>query len=298
MYADILFLVNFSMDYLSLFITGKMLHRRMNLPRMCVSACVGATYGVISAAAGAAGFFGAIIGTAVSFLICAISFREGSLLSYAKVCGVFWCVSALLGGIMTALYGLLNSNGGAAYEVTAQVPSSGAIGLKWIAGLATVAGIAVVTVAKIFAASAVTSGKSAEMTIVFGGESVTVTALVDSGNLLYEPISGRPCAVVSADAIGSLFDEGTLAAIRRGDIMKLSEAEESSKIRHRLRLIPRKTLDGSRDGKAPLIGFIPDSLIIRRGDKILARDAAVAVADVGAKYFGGLGATVPTSLLS
>ena len=265
---------------------------------MCAASGVGAAFGVWSAASGADGLFRTIVGIAVSFLICAIAFREGGLFAYVKMCGAFWCVSALLGGVMTALYSLINAGGDVAPVDTDTV--SGMTDIKLLLGLAAVAGIVVVSMVKMFAASAVTTGRSVEMTIVFGGESVAVESLLDSGNLLFDPMSGRPSAVVSADALGRMFDSKTLDAIKSGDILKLSETGESLKIRHRFRLIPRSTLDNrsARDKKTILIGFIPDSLILKKEGKIFARDGVVAVADVPANYFGGFGATVPTSLLS
>ena len=47
-YGDVLFLINFSMDFLSLFITGKIMHLKMNKWRLLASATVGGVYGVAS----------------------------------------------------------------------------------------------------------------------------------------------------------------------------------------------------------------------------------------------------------
>ena len=47
-YADILFAVNFSMDFFALYVTNFMLKLRFSLKRCIISAILGALYGVVS----------------------------------------------------------------------------------------------------------------------------------------------------------------------------------------------------------------------------------------------------------
>ena len=47
-YADVLFIVNFSMDFLALYITSKILHHDCHFLPMTLSAGLGALYGVVS----------------------------------------------------------------------------------------------------------------------------------------------------------------------------------------------------------------------------------------------------------
>ena len=46
-YADILLLVNISMDILSLFIVGRILHKRMNPRRIFASSLVGGAFATV-----------------------------------------------------------------------------------------------------------------------------------------------------------------------------------------------------------------------------------------------------------
>ena len=43
-YADVLFLINFSMDYLCLYITARVLHRKMTLWRILSASALGGIY--------------------------------------------------------------------------------------------------------------------------------------------------------------------------------------------------------------------------------------------------------------
>ena len=45
-YADVLFIINFSMDFLSLYIVGRLMHFKMEARRVIFGASVGALYGV------------------------------------------------------------------------------------------------------------------------------------------------------------------------------------------------------------------------------------------------------------
>ena len=45
-YADLLFLVNFSMDFLCFFVTARLLHRRFKVARSILAAAMGGVYSV------------------------------------------------------------------------------------------------------------------------------------------------------------------------------------------------------------------------------------------------------------
>ena len=45
-YGDVLFIINFSMDFLSLYVTAKFIHLRLRLVPAIAAAAIGAVYGV------------------------------------------------------------------------------------------------------------------------------------------------------------------------------------------------------------------------------------------------------------
>ncbi len=78
------------------------------------------------------------------------------------------------------------------------------------------------------------SEKYKRLKITVGSRSVTVKALVDSGNLLKEPVSGLPVIVCQWDRVMSLFDNI--------DLVEFCENVAGFKIR----LVPYKTVGGKR----------------------------------------------------
>ena len=108
-------------------------------------------------------------------------------------------------------------------------------------------------------------GKSQKMTVRVGKRSVTLEAVIDSGNMLCDPISGLPVAVTPESAISPLFT-GDASRFFCGDGVCNDEGW-----RRRVRMIPCKTVGGG--GLLP--GFLPDDVKIgNKGVKLL-----IAVSD-------------------
>ncbi|HOP10846.1 MAG TPA: sigma-E processing peptidase SpoIIGA [Oscillospiraceae bacterium] len=98
--------------------------------------------------------------------------------------------------------------------------------------------------------------KSHKMIVRVGKRSVTLEAVVDSGNMLCDPISGLPVAVTPESAVSPLFT-GDAARFFCGDGVCSDEVW-----RRRVRLIPCKTVGGG--GLLP--GFLPDTVKIGNKD--------------------------------
>ena len=109
-YVDLLFLINFSMDYLCLYVTVKIIHQKIKLSRMLIASALGGAYSV------AALFlpFGApiefIFDVVICFAICLIAFaQKGRRFSKILLYGfLFVGISMMTGGCMTAIFNLLS----------------------------------------------------------------------------------------------------------------------------------------------------------------------------------------------
>ena len=111
-YADLLFLIDFSMDLLTLYIVSKVLRRRISLLRMVSAAAMGGVYSVATLSL-PKGVFSMLFGLFVCFVMCMTALLSKRWENFAKMplytC-LFFVVSSLLGGMMTAFYSLLNRN--------------------------------------------------------------------------------------------------------------------------------------------------------------------------------------------
>ena len=267
LYADVLFLIDFSMDYLSLFAAAKLLSLPTTLPRCVLASAVGGLYGIVAVLFLPGGFFGAIFAVFVSMLLSVIAFGlEGGLRSLLRTTLTVWGAGTLLGGIMTAFSGLF----GGSLSVGG--------GDMLLAG-----GIALVGCIR-FARRRLAGGY-AEIVISREGRTWQGRALVDSGNLLTDPIGGYPVVLLSLPAARELL--GTLA----DTVFKGEPAEVSVGVR----AVAVRTVGGTR----LIYGFLCRDLTIRRGGREVHRCAVVSVdhgAD-GASGYGGAPALLPASLL-
>ena len=134
--------------------------------------------------------------------------------------------------------------------------------------------------------------RTKRVTVRLGQRSVSFDALLDSGNLLTDPLSGRRVIVVSFDAVRALLPRELVLML--GQSTPDPSALPPS-IARRIRLIPVHTLGEVR----LLLGLLPDAITVcdgegaRRGTRV---DAIVAIDTGKAGSYGGCDAVMPTGL--
>jgi hypothetical protein len=107
-YADILFAINFSMDFFSLFLSSLILHRKISKKRIIIASLIGAIYGVFDVVLFYNTLLSVISCIIVSIVMCLIVFRLKNLKGFIIANIMYWGVSAGLGGLMSLIYSLLN----------------------------------------------------------------------------------------------------------------------------------------------------------------------------------------------
>ncbi len=247
-YADTLLIIDFSMDFLSLYITSMLLRLKRKPQRMAIAALLGAVYSV------AAVIFDTetvprkiiyiIIFCAVSVVMSAIAFGK-SRKRIIKNTMTFIAASLFLGGGMTALYSMLSGITGIEPTGSSEMFSP-TVFIIFAAVSAAGSGF----FGKIKRKKAEQSFKTVKITAF--GKTVTLNCLADSGNLLCEPFGKRRVTLVKRSVI-----ENILPSDYMGDaysyILKLSP-----ELAAKFRLIPAKTVTGEE----MLTGFIPDRMIV------------------------------------
>ena len=229
-YADIVFLMNFCMDFLALFAAGKILGLKLSLPRLVLSSAFGAVYAVstfffdIGEIIKGMGFGGGltafeiIVNVSVSVAMCFIAFNIGSIIKFTKIFVIFYSACFMLGGGIEALYYLSGLVKTADMPDTPDISNttnisgihnmgmggSNAPPVQVIIILAGICVFIIIIAGSIFRRK--TSVKETEITIGFMGKETKVNAIVDSGNLLYEPISSLPVIIVKLGSVINLFD--------------------------------------------------------------------------------------------
>lgn len=266
LYADVLFLVNFSMDYVTLYLTKKLTCAPQMKFRAVLSAAIGGLYGTLSVIFSIDGIVGAIAAVAVSALLVVIAFGRSGAAETLRRAAVFWGSAALLGGLMTAICSAAGSAESAVATDNTAVLLIGSAFCTAITKLILKSGKAV----------------SVRVRVALGDDICEFEALCDSGNLLREPLSSRPVIIADRSRLRGLVP--TLCT----DTAEYAIPQE---LASRIRMIP---VDGV-NGHGLLYGFSPDSVTIINGRKEKPCDAVIAVSPHGS--FGGFYANAPASIV-
>jgi len=268
LYADVLFLINFSMDFLSLYAAGRLLSLRCSAGRMSAAAAIGAVWGVAAAAFSFDGWGGAVGAVLCSAVMTAAAFGIGEgWRGFLRAAFAVWGSGALIGGFMTLFSGLFGGAlpGGGFADMAAAVPAV-------IFGFGRLARRQL-------------SRGYAEVRIPCGENVYEGRALIDSGNLLTDPLSGVPVILMRAAEARELVGD-------EADGRFCGRPASDGASRGGVRVVPARSAEGTR----LLYGFFCTDVTVRRGRCISRRQAVICV-DHAADSYGGCGVLLPAALL-
>ncbi len=284
-YIDLLFLINFSMDYLCIFICSKILHRRMRPFRMILAASLGGIYSVVSLFLPLSPWAELAADCAVGFLICTVVYAEkergSSSLFLASF--LFMGVSLMSGGCMTAIFNLLN-------KLKLPLDSVGSDGISTYVFALIAAAAGVISLKSGQAISKHASVKECRLHINFCGKELSFMGFADSGNLVRDPISGRAVIFLDRAVMEKEISLDFLDSFAKGQFKANSPCKE-------LRLISLRTASGS----SLAVAAMPESIRAEFDDKkgkttSFSLDALISPADIG-KSANGYTAIIPSEIL-
>jgi len=277
-YADLLFLVNFSMDFLCFYISSKILSFRMSPIRMVIGAAIGGAYSVAVLFLPSLYGLSFFVDLAVCFFMCLVVWRMSKASDIFLGFLFYFAVSMALGGFMTAIFNLLNRLG---FDKLDAGTGDG-ISVWLFALIALISGAVTLIGGKFFRRRS--TERYVELEVRYGDKTKKISAFVDSGNLLCEPISGKSCVIIDTkEAEGFLPGEILSAAARGGVTLLASDAHAKN-----IRLVPAT----SATGESLLVALRVDKMRIDAGNGMYEIDALLALTSLEGK-----GALVPATLL-
>ena len=257
-YWDMMFLLNFTIDYIILYSTAKTMFLKRNFLKMILGAVIGGIYGIFVFEKSFV--FNTLTYIFVTLFILYIAF---STLNF-KIVSTFYIISFLFGGIsnyLNNMYGVIKmSNGFLYFENNLIAVILGVLLSSFI----------VVILLKLMKRNVIKHKQIKTVDIFFEGKSVTVSGIIDTGNLLLDPITKYPVILAEFADIKEIISE---------DLIKFLEEKENllvninRKIINKIRLIPYKN-SNSND---ILKGFKPDYIIIKDEKERIITDVIIAV---------------------
>ena len=262
-YLDVVFLENVLMNYIIVFATGVVLKNECKKWRIFLASLIGAVYTVVmylNIIPIYSNFFMKLI---LSVAIIFIAFKPRSLKMLVKDSIIFYLVSFVFGGCVFALMYFLQPQ-------MAQIRNGVYVGAYPIK-IALIGGVVAFIVIQISFKIVKTKLSKKDMIydveVAVNKKSVKVKALLDTGNLLKDPITGFPVIVIEHRCLDSIIPIqilNNLEKIMGGEIDELISNDEFNKIISRFRMIPFSSL-GKQNGL--LLGIKADGVNIILDEK-------------------------------
>lgn len=255
-YADVLFVLNLIINYALLSATEKIAKQPTSPPRKLLGAAVGAVYAVCMFFPQAEALYTVAAKLIVSFILVSLSFSVKSPKPFFKTVAVFYAASFVFGGICLGIFyftgsgkGTLVSNGIFYFNLPLRT-----LIISTAAAYAAINGLWRIRKSE-------KARDYRKVKIYMNGKSVSVNALVDTGNMLTDPISSSPVIIAEFEALRSLLPKSFTEIYEKCQAAPeamLADGEIASPVRG-IRVIPYFSL-GSEVGM--LIGFKPDAVKI------------------------------------
>lgn len=242
-YIDVLFGVNFIINILLIEASSVIAAFPAVWYRTLLSAALGAAYSVCIFFPKLALMYTVIMKIAFSGFMVICAFRIYELKHFFMLWGTFYAVSFIFGGCVVALMSLtdLGQRSGAVY-------SNGVIyfDMPWQAllGSALAAYVLIILIGRVRKRRIRCEKVKRGISIYVNGRCVSLTAIIDTGNSLFDPITGDPVAVCEYECLLPLFGEGDEPLI-----------EKLTREGVKVRFIPFSSV-GREHGVMP--GFKPD----------------------------------------
>lgn len=245
-WGDLLFFVNFCMDFQCLFLTARLLCRPFHVWRSVLFSAFGAAYAVAALFIEVNGVAAFLLDLAVCFLMCVGSFyekKERTVRVFLPFL-IYFGVSFAVGGVMSGMASLLARMDLPIAQGTGDVSPTLFLFLALLGGVLTF----------LWGRFCHRQGKQMRAHLLVGVDkrSVRLSAMVDSGNLLSDPVSARPVVILSHAVLDRLFDAELSALLKKGDVSAMTTLPPRSA--RRVRILRAATVTGG--GLMPAV--LPD----------------------------------------
>lgn len=296
-YVDVLLIVNFVMDFFIIWAAGKLANVRFTIPRMLLAAVLGAVYSLVVFFPEISYFNTLMAKVAFSFVMILAAFAPLTIRSFFRSLVYFYLVSFAMGGAIIGITYLTEElpwsvqvlNGAASYFGNFH-PGWLLIGM----GVAVISGLGGIIFLR---RSWLQEQLLSELIISFDDKQILVSALLDTGNQLIDPLTNKPVIVVEYESLKGILPEGISSSIAGKDDISLTGLSEniSPEWAARLKLIPYNSVGRSH---GMMLGVKPDMVeIINRERKIKTNNVVIGILNRTLNKDGRFHALLPPAVL-
>lgn len=250
-YIDVVLIENLCMNYIILFATGYILKEKRNSIRLILSALIGGIYSIIAYMQILDLYSNMGMKFLLSVIMVYIAYNAKNIKKMARQIVMFYMVSFVFGGCAFALLYFVKPQ-----EIIMQNGMYvGTYPLK-IALLGGIVGFTIMTIAfKVVKAKLRKKDMYCEIQIYLNEKNIKTKAMIDTGNMLKDPITRMPVIVVQKNVLYDIIPYKILDNLENiigGDVPKELYENENIQYISKFRVIPFSSI-GKQNGL--LLGF-------------------------------------------
>lgn len=287
-YVDVVLLENLCMNYIILFGTGYIIRLKIKHLRILLSSLIGAIYAILAYAGIFPMYANIFVKIVLSICMVYIAFYPKNIKGMVKELIVFYLVSFALGGCAFALLYIVRPQD----IFMKDGVYIGTYPIK-IALLGGIVGFVVTYIAFKVVKTRMTKNELIyDMVIKIKDKELTTKVMLDTGNMLKDPISNMPVVLVEKSILYPILPKELLENSKNilGGDFKENE-DINNEYRTRLRIIPFTSV-GKQNGM--MLGIKVDEIkIITDVDEVINDNAIICVYEKEfskrKKYFGLIG---------
>lgn len=257
-YVEYVFVENFIIDFILLFITGKLIKRIIIFKRLIIASLIGSLYVILTFYMAREFMTYFIVKFSISVLMIMVAFDSKGILTNIRVIICFYITSLIVVGIISALYYLTYDKLTANIILVSIFAGYGALHFFF----------------KEIKDRIAKHNYKRTVGINIGGKSKTFRGYIDTGNELTDPVTGKPVMVVNIDCIKDILGNDLYTRIMDFYNNKSYENLINGNNEINLRIIRYNTISNSGES---MVCIVADKIeIINNGNKVLI-DALIGI---------------------
>lgn len=271
-FVDVLVFENFFMNLFLLYLLDRITNSRQIWWKLGLASLIGALYVVVVFFPELHILYSFLMKLMVSMVMIAVAFTPYSFRQFLKLLLLFYLETFIIGGCIIALFYIMNGDINAAF---------GSLLLNNISSSYLIFGsIVSIIFVKLgfdyFENYYKTEDNKIKLDVYLNKKRCSITALVDTGNTLKDPITNIPVIIAYVKAVADIFpDEVKKNIIEEANYESVIKDIVNSSLKTRIRIIPYKTI-GNDDGM--LYGIVVDMIVTRvKSDNTILKNPVLAL---------------------
>ena len=269
-YIDLILLENIVMNYIILVATSIISKSRISLIRSLISATIGSIYSILNYFITLDIYTNLVLKILISVIMIKIVFDSKKIKTFLKQLIMFYLTSFTFGGVTFMLLFFINPknivfNGN---HLVGLYPIKVTI-IGGIVGFIIISIVALIIKNKLNQNNIIY-----DLKIVHNGKTIILKTLMDSGNLLKDPITNMDVIIVEKDSLKNLLDIEAFEYTKKMRKGNLLEENLNNIHKYKFKFIPFSSL-GNENGM--LIGFKPDFVEIYGEEENIRNDVVIGI---------------------